>query len=176
MNNKEGIPKDEVSKLFYKLCVAIAEMKNPQESAELLRDLLSYSESKMIAKRLKIAELILIGKTYEEIREKLKVGYGKIARVQEWLNISGGGYRKAVNRSKEKDYPHENNSSGDSEGWRMLKKKYPMYYWPEMLLEEMIRNSGKKQKEKIMRAMGEMEKAKQKTELFLKINRLLTRK
>jgi len=127
MNTVEKLNKKDIEKLFYGLCVAMAEMKNSHEAAELLRDLLSYSEVKMVAKRLKIAELVLIGKTYEEIREILKVGYGKIARVHEWLNLSGEGYRRAIKRLKEKSR-EEKDPKPEAYSWGAIKRKYPMYY------------------------------------------------
>ncbi len=62
------LSKEDVAKFFYKLCLAIAEMKSPQEAANFLRDLLSFQEAEMIAKRLKIAQLLIEGDTYEEIK------------------------------------------------------------------------------------------------------------
>lgn len=166
------LPKAEVEKIFYKLCRAICEMKNTQEAAEFLRDLLSFQEAEMIAKRLKIAELILQDRTYTEIKQQLKVGYGKIARVQEWLKISGDGYRLALKRTI-KDHTKEESSRRNINEWVSIKKKYPAYFWPEMLLENIIKSSGIRQRERIHSAIREMEKMKKKTNLYKKINKFL---
>lgn len=170
--HKTKLDRNDVEKYFFKLCLAIAEMKNPKEVAEFIRDLLSFQEAEMIAKRLMIAEMILENQMYGEIREKLKVSNGTIARVQTWLKLSGEGYRRAVKRSKikitEPDLPIEKFSE-----WNSIKKRYSMYFWPQLLLEELIQNSSKRQKEKIKTVMREMEKAKRKTALFRRISKIM---
>jgi uncharacterized protein YerC len=173
MNTKEGLAEKEIGKIFYRLSAAMSEMKNPQEAAEFLRDLLSYQEAKMIAKRLEVAELLLSGKTYGEIREVLKVGDGKIARVHEWLKMSGSGYRKAVSRTKRKAIDLKDGNGKNLSEWRKMKKKYPAYYWPELLLENIIENASLRQKNKLRKAIEEMNKMKIKNNLHRKINRLL---
>lgn len=167
------LSREEVKKIFYQLCVAISEIKNIEEAAELLRDLLSYQEAQMIAKRLKIAELLLDGMTYDEIQEKLKVSASTIARVQEWLKISGEGYNKAAKRIKGKE-PKKFSSNYNPEEWNSLKRRYPMYYWPQILLENIIRESNMKQKKKIERVISQMDKIKEKNELFLRLKKLVS--
>ena len=166
------LSKKEVDKILYKLCFAIAEIKNPNEAAELLRDLLSYQESEMIAKRLKIAELLLHDKTYQEIYELLKVSPGTIARVQEWLKISGEGYQKAITRTTVNSTANKPNDYVP-ETWNSIKRHFPAYHWPEIVLENIIANSSKKQKEKIKVVIREMEKSKEKTELYHKLKKLM---
>jgi uncharacterized protein YerC len=167
-----GLSKKEIDGIFYKLCLAICEMKNPQEAAELLRDLLFFQESRMIAKRLKIAELLLSEATYDEISSQLKVGSGTIARVHEWLKISGDGYRRAIQRTKincaDDNFPVE-----CSDEWLSIKRKYPAYFWPEKLLENILKSSGIRQREKIRSAIREMEKAKEKAGIYRKYKKFL---
>lgn len=165
--------KKEVNKLLYKLCLAISEIKTAKEAAEFLRDLLSYQEAEMIAKRLKIAELIMDNLTYDQIQRTLKVSPTTIARVQEWMKLSGEGYRRAVERTR-KDWTKDNVPEYDEfSGINSIKKRYPMYYWPELLLESIIRSANKREKERIRNVLGEMEKSKAKTELFLKLKKIL---
>lgn len=169
------LPRKEVEKYFYQMCLAVAQIKNPQEAAELLRDLLSYQEAEMIAKRLKIAELLLKNFTYAEIREKLKVSPPTIARVQEWLKISGGGYKQAVKNMKmkeSKEYMKEYNPGS----WFDIKKRYPAYFWPQLLLENIIENANYKEKKKLERVISQMEKMKEKNELFARLKRLVAKK
>lgn len=176
-NYKEKLSREEVEKIFYKLCLAISEMRDAKESAELMRDLLSLQEAEMIAKRLKIADLLMKDKTYDEIKKELRVSFGTIARVQEWLKISGEGYRRAIERISNKDTDESMSEIKDIQNWNSIKRRYPMYYWPELLLEEIVRSANKRRKEKLRAVMREMEKAKEKTVLYKKINKiLLTRK
>ena len=168
------LSKKEIEKILFQLCLAISEIKDPNEAAELLRDLLSYQESEMIAKRLKIAEHLIGGSTYGEIEEQLLVSSSTIARVQEWLKISGEGYQKAIARTKTKIKQREVNSQVSvGENWGSIKKRFPAYYWPELLLENIVANSSRRQKEKIKNVIAELEKSKEKTELYHKLKKLI---
>jgi TrpR-related protein YerC/YecD len=168
--NNKNLKKEEVGKMFYKLCLAISKIKKPTEVSVFLGDLLTANEVAMISKRLKIAEMILDGFSYEEIIENLKVGSSTVARVQEWLNISGDGYRQAVEDTRGKDIIKE--SDKDRNNFSNIKKKYPMYYWPEIVLENIIKNSNKRQKEEIKKVIDQMDKLKEKTDLYKKLKRL----
>lgn len=173
MANTNSLPKKEVDQLFYKLCLAISKNKKVEEAADFMRDLLSYSEAEMIAKRLKIAELLLEKNSYEDIRKELKVGHGTIARVNEWLKISGDGYRETVKKIKGKNKELKVKKELPTVELNVIKKRYPMYYWPEIVLDNIIKNSNKKQKEKLERVIRQMEKMKKKTNLYHKLKRLL---
>ncbi|MDO8529279.1 MAG: YerC/YecD family TrpR-related protein [bacterium] len=168
------LPKEELEKYFYQLCVAISELKDSKEAAELLRDLLSYQEAEMIAKRLKIAEHLLGNSTYQEIQKKLKVAPATIARVQEWLKISGDGYQRAVNKIKNES-TEVKNTTRDYSDWFSLKRRYPAYYWPQILLENIIETANLRQKNKIKGVLNQMEKMKEKSELFVKLKSLLNK-
>ncbi len=168
------LSKKEIEKILFQLCLAISEIKDPNEAAELLRDLLSYQESEMIAKRLKIAEHLISGSTYGEIQEQLLVSSSTIARVQEWLKISGEGYQKAIARTKIKIKQREVNSQVSvGENWGSIKKRFPSYCWPDLLLENIVANSSQRQKEKIKNVIMELEKSKEKTELYHKLKKLI---
>jgi len=167
--------REEVEKIFYQLCLAISRTKNVDTASKLLRDMLSYQESEMIAKRLKIAEFIIEGETYDDIRKALKVSPGTIARVQEWMKISGDGYRWAIQQTRRdiKKSDWKNLKKANFSSWDQIKRRYPMYHWPELLLEDIVKNSSERQKRKMRNVMKEIEKSKQKTALFKRINKLL---
>lgn len=170
-NLSKKLSKEEIGKFFYRLCLAIVEMKNVQEAADFLRDLLSFQEAEMIAKRLKIAELLMEGYTYEDINKKVKSSYGTIARVQEWMKVSGDGFRLAINKTKGKDVKIENECPTIE--INNLKKKYPIYYWPEIILEGIIKNANYRQKQKLKKVVGQMDKMKEKTDLYRKLKKLI---
>jgi TrpR-related protein YerC/YecD len=166
------LSKKEVGEYFYQLCLAISEIKNPEEAAELLRDLLSYQEAEMIAKRLKIAELISKNLTYEEIMDELKVGASTISRVREWMKVSGEGYRKATKRIRGKK-TEVDIKNYDYESWGKMKKRFPVYYWPQILVEGLVREANVHQKKRIENVIKQMDKAKEKSELFYHLKRLM---
>ena len=171
MKKKKELLQGNVEEHFYHLALAVSRTKDVKGSAELLRDLLSYGEAKMIAKRLQIAKLLIDGCTYREISKKVKSGQSTIARVDAWLVAAGEGYRsayeeikgKSVKKIMERDTTIRLSS---------IKRKYPMYYWPEIVLENIIKNANKRQKEQLKNVVQEMEKAKGKTSLFRKLKKL----
>ena len=170
----DKLDRKEVQKIFYQLCLALSEIKNEKEAAQLLRDLISYQEAEMIAKRLKIAEYLLENMSYDEIKKKLKVSFGTIARVQTWLRVSGDGYRKAIGKTKgreinlERECPTEGN-------WNSMKRRFPMYYWPQILLEEVVKSANVREKKKIREVLKQMDKMKTKNQLFRKLQKIMAR-
>ncbi len=154
------------------LCQAIALTADKREAAELLTDLLGKQELEMIAKRLRIAELLLENLTYEDIKTELKVSFGTIARVQTWLQSAGEGYRKIIDKTKSKRGSREENERPVN--LRGIKKKYPMYFWPQIMFKYWVQNSSVKEKQdmqKILAKVGAKTEAYRELESLLKINR-----
>jgi TrpR-related protein YerC/YecD len=158
--NPSKLSKDDQEELLILFCRAISKLKTPQEAANFLKDLLSSQEAEMLAKRLKTAELLIKGKKYSEIGDDLKVGPGTISRVHEWLKLSGDGFRMVLERVPK-------NSSGKKESiqekmdpfsWRNIKRRYPAYFWPQLLLEQVIKSANKKNRQRIVEAMSQMDK------------------
>lgn len=89
-------------KIWDEFCAVIASFNNFQEIKNFLKDLLNRSERMMLARRLQIAKYLEAGKTYSEIKEKMRVGKTTIARVERWLNFGRGGYKAAVEAMKRK--------------------------------------------------------------------------
>lgn len=159
----------ETEQLLLEFCEAMLSLKSLKEVVNFLKDLFGKQEIEMISKRLKIARLLLEGKTYEEIRGNLKASNGTISRVNVWLKISGEGYRTVVGRTKSiKEYSvideiREMNLA--------YKKKYPMYFWPELLYERVTRGISQRKKEEIRKAL---QAAESKEDLYQIMDNLLT--
>lgn len=150
----------EREELFVQLARAVASMKSSTEAAQLMTDLFTEAELAMVAKRLAIADLLIEGASYQDIRNGLKVSYGTIARISGWLQNAGEGYRLAVKRlvgPRERDELERTRPIGHS--WR---RRYPSYYWPQLLLEELIANANKRQREQIKSTLKQV---KEKTKL-----------
>ena len=111
----------------------------------------------MLARRLKVARLLEQGLTYERIREVMKVSYSTITRVQTWLNLYGEGYRTILKRTESAPAKSENPLS-----WGKLKRKYPLYFWPELLLGEIVKSASKREKKRLLKVIDQM---KEKTRL-----------
>lgn len=158
----------KIQTMIMDLCSGIAALKNSREAAHLLTDLLGKQELEMIAKRLKIAELLLQDETYENINGMLKVSFATIARVNLWLKESGEGYRLALSRTKSKR--DKIRSADEPVKLSYLKRKYPMYYWPQIVLEYWMKNSSNREKLQ-MRTI--LDKLGEKQGLTKQLNRLL---
>ncbi len=84
-----------------KLFEAILKLRNVPESEAFFRDLLTLSEIREFANRLKIAKMLESGdKSYLEIAKQAKTTTATISRVAHWLKAGTGGYRLILNRLK----------------------------------------------------------------------------
>ena len=152
------LAKKQRQELMLALCNAIAQMKKADEAAKLLTDLLSPQEVEMIAKRLEIAKLLIEGKTYDQIRADIKTGYATIARINTWLNLSGEGFKLAFSRRQKSPVVEPAiEEKYDPFSWYNFKRRYSMYFGIELFLEEFIKQSNKREKEKIFTILQSME-------------------
>ncbi len=146
------LSKKERQTLLLTFCEALTSIKNKEEAAQFLVDLLSPQELEMVAKRLEIARLLIDGHTYDVIRGKLKVSHNTIARVNTWLTLSGSGFRIVIERTKKKGkkiYEHSFEEKYDPQSWYNIKRRYSMHFLPELVIEELIKRSDEKQRQKL---------------------------
>ena len=64
--------------------------------ASFLEEVLSETERTVLAKRLAIAYWLNKNKSYDKIRQELKVSSATVANVQKWLEKSGDGLKLAL--------------------------------------------------------------------------------
>ena len=160
----------EQEQLLLEFCEGMLSLKNLHEIVNFLKDIFTKQEIEMVSKRLKIARLLLEGKTYEEIKDTIKVSQGTISRINVWLKLSGEGYRIAVARTKVK----ENTYSDEIKKMNLnYKKKYPLYFWPELLLEKITKDLSRQKKEEVKKAL---EAAETKDDMCKIMDNLLTSK
>lgn len=150
---KSKLSKQEQDELLIDFCDAISSIKDSNEAARFLKDLLSPQEAEMLAKRIKIADLLLDDWKYKQIGEFLKVGEGTIARISEWLKFTGDGYRLIVRRLREKKKTKLKDNNVVKEGIDNLMKRYPNRFWPELLIQNIIKNKRMKDRERILNAL-----------------------
>lgn len=89
-------PKVDDRKLLEVFFLAVASLTSIQEVASFLKDLLSVSETTMLARRLRVAQMLAAGKTYDDIADELNISKATIASVQRWLEHGHNGYRTAL--------------------------------------------------------------------------------
>lgn len=153
------LTKSEQEELFFDLAKSLASMRTAQEVAKFIRDLLSERESIMLARRLQIARLLVHGQTYEEINQLTRAGFDTISRVQEWLNLYGDGYRTVIKRTK----PRKSLPAPESLRYNLqaLKRKMPMYFWPELVLDAIVEGAGKRERQKLKKVLSEVKNKSQ---------------
>lgn len=162
------LSKKEQEKLILEFCEAFVAIKNTREAASFVKDLLGRQEIEMLAKRLRIAKLLLEGKKYEEIGDELRVSFGTIARVNLWLKTSGEGYRLIAKRTKKRK---------ESEVELMVKESLDgyirarsSYYWPYFLWKEVMRNLNQRKRERFQKILAQSE---EKEEMYQEFDQLL---
>lgn len=94
--NEKKLPYATQDRLMNSFCEMLNKLKGKEVFFNFLKDLLNRQERIMLIRRLRIAELLLLGKKYWQIREEMHCGFGTIARVQRWLNFGRNGYRAAI--------------------------------------------------------------------------------
>jgi len=111
------------------LWTSIAAFKSRDEVKNFFKDLLSESESIMLSRRIMIAKYLLEGLTYDEIKGRIRVGDGNIAKVHSWLVSGFGGYEKAVREfNKALDKRGINKIPSPPLSFEWLRKKYPLHF------------------------------------------------
>lgn len=157
--------KHQQEELFIKFAKGLASLKSSVEAAGLIKDLFSEQEALLLARRLYIAELLQEGFTYAQIHRLINVGDNTIAKVQLWLQTYGDGFRTVISRTKRKI---KTRSEG-GRSWQNFKKKYPMYFWPQLLLEEIVKSANKKERQRILSVVENMKEKSKLTRNLLKI-------
>ena len=164
------LSKKERQNLLIALCEALTSIRKKEEAAQFLADLLSPQELEMLAKRLEIAKLLIDGDTYDTICGKLKVSHNTIARVNAWLTLSGGGFRLVIERTRSKGkkiYEHTFEEKYDPQSWYNIKRRYSLHFLPELIIEEIIKRSDEKERQKLDSILSSIEG---KPELFKNVD------
>lgn len=118
-------------------------LESKDQVKDFLKDLLTHTEMKMLAKRIQIAKMLLEGYDYRSIRNYVKVTDPTIARISNILEIAGDGLKTAIRELQKIE------AEIDKERMRStpnLKKKYPMYFLPELAAEALGKEIKKRKK------------------------------
>ncbi len=158
----------EIDKLFIDFAKALASVRNSVEAANLIKDLLTEQEVVIFARRLQIARLLEQGYTYGQIHRVMRVGNSTVAKVHAWMDLSGGGFKMVIKRTQSSESSEAVNY--DSASRFSHKRKYPMYYWPELLLQEIVKSANKKEKERLL---GVIEGLRKKTRISRELTKIL---
>lgn len=84
--------------LVFDLINAFKSINSSDESALFLQDILTASEIKNLAIRLRIAKMLLSEEKHRDISRDLKVSIATVTKVNAWLNNKGEGFKKIISR------------------------------------------------------------------------------
>lgn len=84
------------------LAQVIAEISNPKESMCFVSGFFTSAEKNIFAKRLAIAYWLKKGRSYDNIKQNLKVSSATIAKVQEMMKEPG--FQEALNRLEAEEW------------------------------------------------------------------------
>ncbi len=178
---KSKLDKEKRQQVLLELCYAFSLVTKLEDVARLLGDLLSDSEIEMIAKRLQIAKLLLNGGKYEDVGKKLKTSPTTIARVNLWLQQAEEGFRMVMKRGLVKEdmeipsWQPSSHFGAVPDSWAALKRKYPMYFWPQLLLEEIARSANNRQRRRMIEVLQILrESGKGKRQVFRDLERIFS--
>lgn len=170
MHRIDKLTKKEQEALVFDLVHAFVQTRNVSDAALFLQDLLTKNEMKVLSKRLRIAKLLIMGMTYEEIERAVHASHGTVAKIAMWLSERGEGFRNIIEKLPKST---DTTTFEARSEWDSFKGRYSLYFWPELLLEEIVKSANKKQKERITTILDRLE---EKSELHKRIETLIKTK
>ena len=78
----------------------LRKLKSSKDLSNFLDDLLTEEEILDLAQRLKIAKIILDGKTNDEIAEKVGTSTSTVSKIGQIIKYGKGGIEKAIEKKK----------------------------------------------------------------------------
>ena len=87
--SKQRVNATLARQLFQTLYQLFADLKTPQEVEAVLKDILSDVELTTVAKRLAVAYWLANGRSYNNIKDNLKVSSASISDIQQGLKRPG---------------------------------------------------------------------------------------
>ncbi len=151
----KSLGKNEEEALLLDFFRSLGTMHGFNESAEVFRDLLTRAELTMLAKRLKVAKLLLAGVGYREIMKQVKVSSSTIAKINLWLEEAGSGFRLMFERGRNIPISDKANTYSLKSS---LKRRAPMNFWPEILLNDIVRMLDSKKRKQLYSVLKTMQR------------------
>ncbi len=88
---------------FDNLFKAILKLDSIEKCHHFFEDVCTIKELEDISQRLEVAELLSLGKSYQEVSQKTGASTATISRVNKCLNYGAGGYKIVLENVGKKD-------------------------------------------------------------------------
>lgn len=135
----EQLDEKERMHLLDLLWTSVSELRSRDEVRAFFKDLLSESEALMLSRRIKIAQLLIQGKSYEYIGKALHTSDATIATVHSWLCGGFHGYENAIKKFEKilmKRKHDIKSKTAEPYSYEWLKRKYPLHFLLFRLFEK----------------------------------------
>lgn len=93
--------KERMSQQTEILFNAILKLETIEECAKFFEDLCTMKELADMAQRVETANMLLAGKTYEQIVKEVEISTATISRINRCIQYGNGGYRMILGRLKD---------------------------------------------------------------------------
>ncbi len=133
----EKLSQKQQFQLLSDLLISFQMMHNPQDVALFVQDLFTAAEIKFLSKRLRIAKLLLSGRSYVEIEKELHTSHGTVAKVGAWLKEKGEGFRRIIAKLPHDEPKEEGKFSEVLREWKNTVHRYPRYFLLPHLFSEL---------------------------------------
>ncbi len=81
-----------------KLFNSILSLNNLEECYQFFEDICTMKELNDMVQRLKVAQMLMDGNTYEQIVGKVEISSATISRINRCIQYGSGGYRTVLER------------------------------------------------------------------------------
>jgi TrpR-related protein YerC/YecD len=138
--NFYNISKKEKDELLNELYFIINQLNTKEQIVNFFKDILTKSEEVMLARRIRIARMLLEGESCIQISRKLKTGLDTITKVQKWLKDGLGDYVKLLNKISKKT--QQKNKDIDPNSLQGLANRFPLYFGLTNAVVKTLRGKG----------------------------------
>lgn len=85
------------------LVKAIISINNEEECKEFLNDICTYQEIEKLVQRLEAAQLLLEGKTYEQVIQETNISSTTLSRVSRCIRYGNNGYKNILDKINKRE-------------------------------------------------------------------------
>lgn len=110
----KNISDTSIRSALRKLRISFVSAKSKKDVDELIFGLLTHDERIKVGRRIQIAEMLLSGKTYLEIRDELGTGKGTVLNVLKKLDKYPQCYKLIISKDRKNKNLNKKNTRGGS--------------------------------------------------------------
>lgn len=111
-----AVDKKERTRIINELLFVISSLKLRNDISDFFLGILTQSEILMIARRLQIAKMLLLGESYDDISSRMHVSHQTINKTEQWIRNNSEAGNAIIKRIK----------SIDNESEIILEREYSM--------------------------------------------------